>query len=382
MPTDLTQFSPHRLQGLLLEFKYQAAIRRLARGMTHSYNNIFTGLSGQTAILRQENACHPEPSCRRSELIDNLLKRGIEHTAILFDFARDADTGRHSHSPLLIAEKALALLNAISRVHRFVLKTEIRQEKIFCNLRETVLSLFYLGENAVDATPEGGDINLTVERKVEHGAESVIFSFHDPGPGFAAEVIAEPFAPFVTTRRDSHGLGLYAAQALAQSNSGRLAITCSEPGHTAVSIHFPLAEEDRPLKESPGDWSCRGQQRDGLGKQCILIVEDDEALRALLVYRLQRRGHMVFCVETCAEALAEYEQLHDIITVVLMDVGLRDTSGYTCLREMLRIDPQARIIFMSGHEESASAELHGKPFLNKPFTLQQLEQAIQDLHEH
>lgn len=90
---------------------------------------------------------------------------------------------------------------------------------------------------------------------------------------------------------------------------------------------------------------------------------------------------MVFCVDTCAEALEEYGCLHDVITTILMDVGLRDGSGYECQRKLLAINPGARIIFMSGQHEMAPRGVSGKSvFLQKPFTLDQLETAVHDVH--
>ncbi len=382
MAFDHDQLSTERIHNLFQEFKYQAAIRRLARGITHSYNNIFTGLIGQLTMLRQAGLSSAESAARRCELTDDLLQRGIDQTAILFDFTRDAETGIYSYPPQLIANRAVDLLNSISRVHRFVLHNSIHQEKIFCNFRELVLILFYLGENCVDVTPEGGDIDLIVELGKENTAKWVVFSFHDRGPGFAEDVLAARFSPFATTKPGSHhGLGLYAAKTLAHKNHGRLTIVRSEAGSTVVSVFFPLSKEEPAIEKAAGAKICHGRQSSGIGKQCILIVEDDEALRSFLVHRLQHHGHMVFCVETCAEALEEYEHLHDTITVVLMDVGLRDTSGFACYQEMLHINSHLRIIFMSGHEEAAPAELAGKLFLQKPFTLQELEQAIQNYHD-
>jgi CheY-like chemotaxis protein len=382
MPQDLDQLSPERLQSLFLEFKYQAAIRRLARGITHSYNNIFTGLNGQLTILRQGFISTEEISRRRSELTDNLLQRGVEQTAILFDFARDAEAVVRSHSPQLIASRALDLLNSISRVHQFVLRSTVHQEKILCNLRELVLILFYLGENCVDAMPEGGNIDLLVELGKKNSAKSVVFTFCDRGPGFAEDVLAARFAPFVTTRPGAHrGLGLYAARTLAEKNQGRLTIARSEAGSTEVSALFPFLQEEQQASERAGADIHGERPGDRVGRQCVLIVEDDEALRTFLVCQLQRRGHMVFSVSTCAEALEEYEQLHDIITVVLMDVGLRDNSGFACFREMSEVSPQVKIIFMSGYDKAAPAELAGRQFLQKPFTIHQLEQAIRNLHD-
>ena len=166
---------------------------------------------------------------------------------------------------------------------------------------------------------------------------------------------------------------------------------------SGIMDFLPLPEPRRTKQWSapffPLRWKRHGQRfmlkirkrkiddRDELSKQCFLVVEDDEAMRTLLLNRLQRRGHMVFCVDTCTEGLEEYAQLHDIITTVLMDVGLRDTSGYECYRKMLAVNPQARIIFMSGQDEMIPAEIAGNTvFLQKPFTMDQLETAVRDVH--
>lgn len=383
MDANDAKLPPEHLQSLLLQFKYHTAIRRVAKGVTHNYNNIFTGLGGQTSILRQESALPCDTDCKRGELIDDLLQRGIDQTAILYDFARDMDTVNRSHSPLLLATKTLELLNSISRVHRFVLKSELRQEKVVCNLRDVVLILFYLGENCVDATPEGGKIILEIVRmqNSESTEPQFAFCFRDHGPGFAESILSSLHVPFATTRCDSphRGLGLYAADVLARRYHGRLIIADRDREETVVSAVFPVNTEEavEPIHtEQPRTGKHGGN---GPGKQCFLVVEDDEAMRTLLLHRLQRRGHMVFCVNTCAEALEEYEPLHDIITTVLMDVGLRDSSGYECQRKILKINPQARIIFMSGQLEKAPRGIAGKTaFLQKPFTLSQLEEAIQE----
>jgi CheY-like chemotaxis protein len=308
-----------------------------------------------------------------------LLQRGIDQTAILYDFSRDGDGESASQSPLLLANKVSLLLNSISRVHRFVVYSQIDQEKIVCNIRDMILVLFYLGENCVDATPEGGEITLTVCRE-DNPEPGLSFCFRDHGPGFAEEQTAAQGTGFLSTSGDSaiRGLGLYAAQILAGRHRGRLSIT-RHHHTTLVSAVFPPAVEGK--KALPAAETSPRQKGNALAKQCFLVVEDDEAMRTLLLNRLQRRGHMVFCVDTCAEAVEEYDHLHDIITTVVMDVGLRDASGYECHRKLLAINPQARIIFMSGQHEMAPREFTGKSvFLHKPFTLDQLEKAVHDVH--
>jgi CheY-like chemotaxis protein len=208
----------------------------------------------------------------------------------------------------------------------------------------------------------------------------VVFTFADEGPGFAAEQAAVFGKPFNTHQDpDSwRGLGLYASTSLAARYGGTLA-NRRQGNVTLISATFPLLTEEQPIR--PTGTSTRRLKPQSLPRQCFLVVEDDEAMRTLLLNRLQRRGHMVFCVDTCAEAVEEFLHLHDIITTVLMDVGLRDDSGYECCRRLLAISPQTRVVFMSGeHEPPRESCSNDFVFLQKPFTMDQLEQAIVDVH--
>jgi two-component system, cell cycle sensor histidine kinase and response regulator CckA len=374
------------LQNLLLQYKYYAAVRRVTRGVAHSYNNIFTGLGGQTALLQQETSLLGDASVKRGELIGDLLRRGIEQTAILSGFARDADADSRSHSPLGPATKAVELLNCISRVHRFQLVSKVRQERLVCNLRDIVLLLFYLGENCVDATPDGGEVVLEICRQEAEAGQNptgLVFRFLDHGPGFTENILTSLNDPFIKNISEfpGRGLGLYAARILAERHHGLLTIARTEENRTVVGAAFPVAVEETRAEVHIENTEKENRRQSELSKQCFLVVEDDEAMRTLLLNRLQRRGHMVFCVDTCTEGLEEYAQLHDIITTILMDVGLRDTSGYECYRKMLAVNPQARIIFMSGQDDMIPAAIAGNTvFLQKPFTLDQLETAVCDVH--
>ena len=81
--------------------------------------------------------------------------------------------------------------------------------------------------------------------------------------------------------------------------------------------------------------------------------------------------------------MSEYALLHDIITSILLDVGLQDASGYDCARQMLALNPEANIIFISGQCEMIPSDLAGLAvFLQKPFTIDQLEKAVHDVQIH
>jgi CheY-like chemotaxis protein len=387
MLTTGSKLSPEDLQGLLLQHKYLAAVRRVARGVAHGYNNIFTGLGGQIALLRQDSALPSDLSNKRAELVGDLLQRGIEQTAILSGIARDADNAARSHHPLALAAKTVDLLHCISPVHRFELVSAVQKEKVVCNARDIVLLLFYLGENCVEATPDGGVVVLEVcreETDAGQGPPELTFRFRDRGPGFTDAILAVLGDPFVTTRDGSpyRGLGIHAARILAGRNNGRIIFSKRMGDETVVSAVFPLAAEN-PGVQTPKIAAGEPQNRikNEFKRQCFLVVEDEEAIRAMLFHKLQRRGHMVFCVPSCVQALEEYALLHDIITTVLMDVGLPDANGYECYRKIVEINPRVRVIFMSGQDATPPQEDVGNTvFLQKPFTLEQLEKAVCDAH--
>ena len=107
------------------------------------------------------------------------------------------------------------------------------------------------------------------------------------------------------------------------------------------------------------------------------MVEDDEALRDLIVYSLQRRGHVVFSAETCGEALEDFEFVHEAVTVLLIDIGLTDSDGFQCMKKMLMISSQPKVIFMSGDDiDTLECSKYNAVFLKKPFIIKEIEELV------
>ena len=365
---------------VLLQCKYLSTLKKITKGITHEYNNIFTGLSGQMRIRKQEEGGVSE---KRAQLIEQLLKRGMEQTEILFDISRDIESCKKPCSPGRLAGKAIDLLNTVSRLHCFHAHVEEGLPKIIANQRDILLLLFYLGENGIEAMEKGGAIRLEVSHVKQARKSSLVrFCMIDAGTGFSDEIKRRMGELFFTTKLEGNaaGIGLYAAQAIVSDHGGVFKIEREPSGGAIATVDIPVLQNDEkvgPTKLNSG----RNVHLDSqLRKHVFLIVDDEEAMRELFLIRLQRRGHVVFSVASCKEAVREFRLLADTVTVILIDVGLRDACGYDCARQLRKIDENVAIILMSGMDVEEKKMLASKAcFIKKPFLIEQLEQLVSDV---
>ncbi len=379
---ELQSLNSDKRHDLLLRYQYSQSVNRVARGFAHDFNNIFSGLLGQfTMLLQQSGIKDVSPELRT--LIRELLQRGTDQTDLLFDFTREHFKGKKRHSPLWLANKAVSLLNKISRLHHFELCCSEELPEIISNARDIVLVLFYLGENAIEAMEDGGIVKLELVHQLDnHGNSTVNFTITDDGIGFSDEILVKACEPFATTKSEERfaGLGLYAAQSIVDDHAGVLEITNREKGGASVKVKLPSEPEE--LKEGTGSFLNKKPRliRENRMKYTFLVVDDEEGMRKMLLNRLQRRGHIVFCAESCKEAVEEFRHLSDIISVVLLDVGLKDATGHECADELHKINSKAIIIFMSGKmrvdQNKSEPDI---PFLKKPFSIEQVEEIIRNV---
>ena len=368
----------------LLHYKYLRSLRRVTRGVTHDYNNILTGLAGQLTLLGQRHEVTGADS-RRLRLLADLLDRGRGCTTVLFDFARYEEPSLPAvHSLDRIIDQTVAALQACSRVHRFAIEKQTAGMQVRCRFKDVVLALFYLGENALEATSAGGTVSVSAGvAAAANGRWMATVTVQDTGPGVPDHVRSRLFAPYVSTKGPAPpaGLGLYASRLLLQRYGGALMLDETVTG-ARFQVMLPCCEtgvgqamDGAAVTAHPSGVNDEAG-RTSIGRQVFFIVEDDEAMRDLLVTGLQRRGHMVFCAETCAEAVDAYRQVHTAVTVLLVDIGLGDGDGYACAERLLAEDGRPVLLFMSGDEMCDGRRWATAGFVKKPFTINQLEEAL------
>jgi CheY-like chemotaxis protein len=313
------------------------------------------------------------------------LNRGVNRTSILYEFSRYINVEKADHSLERILELAVESLNILSRSHRFVVEKNGKLPRLHCRMKDIVMMLFYLGENGLEATPEGGIISVSAQLHGK-GDEAIVLSVRNKGIGVSPAVQSSLFKPFVTTktsRRGLQGLGLYAARNIVRDHGGTLFFLDDKKQETVFSARIPLPD---PVKTAGKESTVPGRERDfppisnekriRRKSEVFFVVEDDEAMRDLVVVGLQRRGHVVFSAGTCGEAMEDFQLVHEAVTVLLIDVGLADSDGFECLEKMLTINNQAQVIFMSGEEIGEHNLKHNALCIKKPFVVNQIEDLV------
>jgi two-component system cell cycle sensor histidine kinase/response regulator CckA len=206
-------------------------------------------------------------------------------------------------------------------------------------------------------------------------AEYVLIEVEDSGTGMSPEVMEKIFEPFYTTKDIGKGTGLGLATVYGiVKQSGGFIYPESIPGEGArFRIFLP---RHAAAEGAVAERQTAARVRDLTGHERILIVEDEESVRAFSARALISAGYTVHEASTGAEALEVLEEIDGQIDLVISDVVMPEMDGPALLGEVRRLYPGVKVIFVSGYaeegtrkglEEDASVE-----FLPKPFSLKQL----------
>jgi two-component system cell cycle sensor histidine kinase/response regulator CckA len=246
-----------------------------------------------------------------------------------------------------------------------------------------------LAVNARDAMPDGGKLilrtaNIEAKDSGSFGTKGmptgdyVLVEVSDTGTGIPPEIIEKIFEPFFTTKEvgKGTGLGLSTVYGIVKQTGGYI-YADSEPGRTTFRIflprHIPAAHELPTPAESKTATAAPAADLTGQGK--ILLVEDEEGLRALNARGLASRGYTVLEASNGVDAIEVLER-EGHVDLVVSDVVMPEMDGPTLLKELRGRDPNVKVIFVSGYAEEAFAKNlpQGEQyaFLAKPFTLKQL----------
>jgi two-component system cell cycle sensor histidine kinase/response regulator CckA len=385
------------LENRLQQQQKMESVGQLAGGIAHDFNNVLSAIMMATDFLL--NAHKPtDPSFKDIIQIKQNANRAAALVRQLLAFSRKQtlrpqvlDLGE-TLSDLgmllkrLIGEK-VAFAGVVIGRDLWPVKVDISQfEQVIVNL----------AVNARDAMPGGGTLgirtaNITAADGGKYAykgmpiADYVLVEVTDTGSGIPPDIMDKIFEPFFTTKEvgKGTGLGLSTVYGIVKQTGGFIYAE-SAPGNTVFRIFLPRhsggADEALAQAPAPGAPAIAGAvanaaSADLTGQGTILLVEDEEGLRALNARGLSSRGYTVLEAGNGVEAIDILEK-QGRIDLVVSDVVMPEMDGPTLLKELRRRDPKVKIIFVSGYAEEAFQknldEQEKYEFLAKPFTLKQL----------
>jgi two-component system cell cycle sensor histidine kinase/response regulator CckA len=372
------------------------AVGQLAGGIAHDFNNMLTAIIGFSDLLLT-NQRPSDPSFQDIMNIKQNANRAAGLVRQLLAFSR-----RQTLRPKVIELKeALSDISVLlARLLGETIKLEVTHGRevwpIRADLNQLEQVIVNLAVNARDAMPDGGTLTIRTanvstadsQKFREQGfkpGEYVLLEVTDTGTGMPPEVKEKIFEPFFTTKGvgEGTGLGLSTVYGIVKQTGGYIYVD-SKPGHgTTFRIllprHEPRPEEVAQEPERPT------APTDLTGSARILLVEDEEAVRAFAGRALEARGYKVFQAASGSEALDIFNAMREPIDLVISDVVMPGMDGPTLMRELRRRQPDLKIIFMSGYAEDAFQRHLPKDedfqFLPKPFSLKDLATTVKAILE-
>ena len=378
------------LESRLIQQQKMDSIGQLAGGMAHDFNNMLNLILLATDFLL--NAHKPtDPSFKDIMEIRQSANRAASLVRHLVAFSRKQtlrpqvlDLGEMLSDLTVVLRRLIGEKIDLKVVHgRDLWPVKVDQlqfEQVIVNL----------AVNARDAMPDGGRLelrsaNLTAadcarfHTKGMPSADYVLVELIDTGTGIPEAIRDKVFVPFFTTKEvgKGTGLGLSTVYGIIKQTGGFVYFDSVEGKGTTFRIflprHVPTAQE---VAAAPTVTSEARPVTDLTGEGTILLVEDEEGLRALNARGLTSRGYTVLQAGNGVEAIDVLEKTGGKIDLVVSDVVMPEMDGPTLLRELRTRDPGLKIIFVSGYAEDAFQKhlpADGQfDFLPKPFTLKQL----------
>lgn len=352
------------------------AVGRLAGGVAHDFNNLLMVISGYTSVIsRYVTPGHP--AAKAVEELATATQRGTALTKPLLALSR-----RQPPQPTVLdlGEVLPELHGLLARVlgESIELGTDIapdvpRVRMDRAGLEQVILNLAL---NARDAMPRGGKLLIGARPAVwgDGTQQAAEIRVTDTGSGMDGDIRAQLFEPFFTTKLHGTGLGLYMVRAITEQNGGRVEVSTQLGAGTSVALLLP-ADSGTPLPARPLQELAIPS-----GTESILVVEDEGAVRRLLLDQLRRLGYDAHALGDATSALEWLEARAQPIHLLLTDIVMPGLSGWELARRVKSLSPACRVLYISGHvlDWGADEQERVTPgnLLEKPFTLEALAASV------
>jgi PAS domain S-box-containing protein len=379
-----------------LEAQFQQAqklesIGRLAGGVAHDLNNLLSPILGYGEMILED--LEEESPLKPS--VAEIVSAGVR--------ARDLVGQLLAFSRKQVLEFKPVELNRVLNKFESLLRSTIREDVIIDIVADvsnpTILGdsgqleqvLMNLAVNAQDAMPDGGKLTIeTVVTELDAGyaaqkqdvepGEYVMLGVSDTGSGIDPDIVEHIFEPFFTTKNkeEGTGLGLATVYGIVKQHSGHIWVY-SEPGKgTTFKVYFPVSRDGGIA------FSDNAPKASNLhGSETILLVEDNEPVRSLILKILSRLDYNILVAENGESALTILEHHDGPVQMLLTDVIMPGMNGRDLFDRVSRREAGVKVLFMSGYTDNVIAHHgiidEGVNFIQKPFSVQALAAKVREV---
>ncbi|HEY8570899.1 PAS domain S-box protein [Phenylobacterium sp.] len=379
-----------RTEEALRQAQKMEAVGQLTGGVAHDFNNMLAIVIGSLDLARRRLDRGQPGAERYLEAAHEGASRAASLTQRLLAFSRQ--------QPLTPRVTSLnKLVGGMSELLRRTLGETVEIETVLAgglwlaNVDPNQLesAILNLAVNARDAMPDGGQ--LTIETANAHlddqyvrdhiglsAGQYVMLAVSDKGHGMPADVVAKVFDPFFTTKPvgKGTGLGLSMVYGFVKQSGGHVSVYSEVGQGTTVKIYFPRhvgAAEDMPstITARPAP--------DGTGTEVVLVVEDEERVRAMSVDALKELGYIVYQAGSGDEALRVIDTLKRL-DLVFTDIVMAGMTGRQLADRIRAQAPHVKVLYTTGYTRNAVVHNGvvdaGVDFLPKPFSIADLARKV------
>jgi len=384
-----------KLEAQFAQSQKMQAVGQLAGGVAHDFNNLLTAIIGFSDLLLLKHK-PGDPSFSELMQIKQNANRAAGLTRQLLAFSR-RQTLRPQvlELPLIVDDLTVLLKRMIGEKNTLTVQHGRNIWPVRADVVQLEQVIINLVVNARDAMAKGGSITLrtanvdraeaaTLNFEGMVPADYVLIEVQDTGTGMSPEVIAKIFEPFFTTKElgKGTGLGLSTVYGIVKQTEGFIYPVSVVGVGTTFKIFLPrhVPDENEVAAKVA---AAAAPVRDLTGHERILLVEDEESVRAFSAQALRATGYEVFEADGGEEAMEVLADIDFKIDLMISDVVMPEMDGPSLLKEVRKTMPHLKVIFVSGYaEESVRRDIEDDQsveFLPKPYSLDQINSKVKQV---
>ena len=378
------------LERQLRQSQKMEAIGQLAAGVAHDFNNILTVIQGHAGLMQQQMN-GPNPQARSLDQISRAASRAATLIRQLLMFSRKQVMQFRYLDLNDTMGNALKMLERLVGEHVEIdYRPQASLPAIHADPSMLEQIAMNLSVNARDAMPNGGRLCITTALKSIQRAPTpmdpepregdfVCLTFTDTGTGMDTEILSRIFEPFFTTKPAGKGtgLGLSTVFGIVRQHQGWVEVQSKPNQGTTFAVYFQACRQPAERMDSVVETTLRS------GRETVLVAEDEDALREMVVQVLRLQGYTVLEAASGRHALEVWERANRPVDLLVTDMVMPGgIMGSELAERLSNQSPGLKVIYTSGYSPGMAGKdaslLQGRNFLPKPFSIGKLAQFVRE----